>query len=92
MGESSYLYVSVVSQGRMEVQVPDRVEKGKTIEAIVKMYDSNDELLRLDEDLQFYELHEDIFNSNILKVQLGSQKNLDIGEIRYYAQSVVAYD
>lgn len=66
-------------------QVPDRVEKTKTIEAIVKLYDSLDNLMVLDlNNLQIYELHEDVFNANILSVKLGQQINLNVGEIRYF--------
>lgn len=84
MTESSYLHVSVVSIGRIEVQVPDRVEKTKSIEAIVRLFDSMDNLLELDHNnLEIYELHEDVFNANILSVKLDHQFNLNVGEIRY---------
>lgn len=108
MTESSFLHVSVVSIGKIEVQViiikifteregeiinnfltiffqvPDRVEKTKTIEAIVKLYDSLDNLMVIDlNNLKIYELHEDIFNANILSVKLGLQHNLNVGEIRF---------
>lgn len=63
--------------------MPDRVERTKTIEAIVKVYDSNDELLVLDHtNTHIYELHEQIVNHNVLGVQLGDQFNLNVGEIR----------
>lgn len=84
MTESSYLHVSVVSIGRIDVQVPDRVEKTKSIEAIVRLFDSMDNLLVLDHsNLEIYELHEDVFNANILSVKLDHQFNLNVGEIRY---------
>lgn len=84
MTESSYLHVSVVSIGRIDVQVPDRVEKTKSIEAIVRLFDSMDNLLELDHNnLEIYELHEDVFNANILSVKLDQQFNLNVGEIRY---------
>lgn len=83
MTDSSYLHISIVSIGKIEVHVPDRVEKTKTIEAIVKLYDSMDNLLILDsKNLQIYDLHQDIFNANILNVKLGHQINLNVGEIR----------
>lgn len=84
MTESSVLNVGVVSVGRIVVQVPDRVEKTKTIEAIVRLYDSMDNLMELDlSNLDVYQLHEDVFNVNILTVKLDQhQHNLNVGEIR----------
>lgn len=70
--------------GKIEVQVSDRVEKSKTIEAIVKLYDTFDDLLALDyNNLQIYDLHEHIFNTNILGIAAGHQADLGIGEVRY---------
>lgn len=64
-------------------QVPDRVEKSKTIEAIVKLYDSLDNIMAVDvKNLQIYELREEVFNTKILSVKLGQQENLNFGEIR----------
>lgn len=34
-------------------------------------------------NLQIYELREEVFNSKILNVKLGHQENLSFGEIRY---------
>lgn len=84
MTEPSHLYVSVVSIGRIDLQTPDRVEKSKSIEAIVKLYDSNENLLTLDSNnLQLYEIHGEIFNPSMLNVKLDHQMNLGLGEVRY---------
>lgn len=85
MTDSSVLNVAVVSIGRIVVQVPDRVEKTKTIEAIVRLYDSMDNVMELDlHNLDIYQLHEDVFNANILAVKLDQQQhNLNVGEIRW---------
>lgn len=83
MTDSSLLHVSVVSIGRLELQVPDRVEKLKSIEAIVQVYDTNNNLLTIDHNnLNYYNLVEEIFNSHILSVKLGHQNNLNLGEVR----------
>lgn len=82
--ESSFLYVSVVTIGRITLHAPDWVEKTKTIDAIARLYDSNDQLLELERsDLESYELSQEIFNPNVLSVALGSQTGLGSGEIRY---------
>lgn len=61
------------------------MEKTKTIEAIVSLYDSLDSPLLLDyENLKIYELREHIWNSNILNIELGHLTNLQTGEIRYF--------
>ncbi|XP_037941866.1 nuclear pore membrane glycoprotein 210-like [Teleopsis dalmanni] len=84
MTDPAQLSISVVSIGAIVVDVPDRVERTKTVEAIVRLYDSNDNLLTIDSNnLEIYDLHDEIFNSNILSIQLGDQKNLGVGEIRY---------
>lgn len=83
MTEAAHLTVSVVSIGSIQCVMPDRVEKGKSIEAIIRLYDSNDNLMKIDNaNLQIYELYENIFNSAIVSVRLGEQSNLDLGEIR----------
>lgn len=83
MTEPITLYISIVSIGKIRVQVPDRVEKTKSIEAIVKLYDSSDNLLAIDSNrLEMYSLHETIFNKNILNLKLADQNNLNDGEIR----------
>lgn len=82
--EANRLFVSVVSVGKIEVHVPDRVQIAKSIEAIVKIYDTFEDPLNLDyASLEIYDLHEHIFNTNILNVALGDQNDLDNGEIRY---------
>lgn len=83
MTDSSVLHVSVVSIGKLELQVPDRVEKLKSIEAIVQVYDTNNNLLTIDHNnLNYYNLAEEIFNPHILSVKLGHQNNLNLGEVR----------
>lgn len=42
-----------------------------------------DNVLTVDvNNLQIYELREEVFNNKILNVKLGHQENLNIGEIR----------
>lgn len=83
MTEPAQLSISVVSIGAIRAEAPDRLERTKSIEAIVKLYDSNGNLLNIDPlNLQIYDLTEDIFNSNILSVKIGDQMDLELGEIR----------
>ncbi|XP_049546523.1 nuclear pore membrane glycoprotein 210 [Anopheles darlingi] len=82
--EPSFLYVSVVTVGKITLLVPDRVEKTKTIEAVARLYDSNDQLLDIKRDrLELYELRTEVYNPAVLSVAYGSQANLGIGEVRY---------
>lgn len=83
MNEPAHLSISVVNIGAIRAEVADRVERTKSIEAIVKLYDSHDNLLQIDPfNLHIYELSEEVFNSNILSLQLGDQLDLGVGEIR----------
>ncbi|CRK92902.1 CLUMA_CG006265, isoform A [Clunio marinus] len=87
--ESSKLHVSIVSIGRVELSSPNRVESLKTIEAIVKIFDSNNELINVDvSKLQAYKLSEKISNEKVLNVKLGHQNNLRRGEIRYIVRGL----
>lgn len=82
--EASKLHVSIVGIGRIELTSPDRVERTKTIEAIARLYDSNDQLMEIDFDnLNILRLSEKVFNEHILSIVKGSQNNLQRGEIRY---------
>lgn len=83
--DPSHLFVSVVSIGRIELKAPDRVERTKTVEAIVRLYDSLDTLLAIDQqNLDIYELRDTVFNPNRLSVTLADdQTNLNVGEVRY---------
>uniref|UniRef100_A0A182PCE7 BIG2 domain-containing protein n=1 Tax=Anopheles epiroticus TaxID=199890 RepID=A0A182PCE7_9DIPT len=82
--EPSFLHVSVVTVGRITVLSPDRVEKTKKIEAIVRLYDSNDRLLEIKRDrLELYDLRTEVYNAAILNLALGSQSQLGVGEVRY---------
>lgn len=93
MNEPAYLLISVVSIGAILVDGPDRVERSKSIEAIVKLYDSHDNPLHIDPfNLHIYELSEEVFNSNILSVQLGDQFDLNEGEIRYVVKVQIYYN
>lgn len=84
MTDPASLYIAVVSIGKIVAQLPDRVEKSKTIEAIIKLYDSIDNLLSIDsKNLNIYELHEEIFDAETISIKLGRQNDLAIGEIRY---------
>lgn len=81
--EPAHLSISVVSIGKVRVEAADRVERGKSIAAIVRLYDSHDNILQVDPfNLNIYELAEEVFNSNILSIQLGDQMDLAVGEIR----------
>jgi nuclear pore complex protein Nup210 len=82
--EAAVLEVSVVSVGRIELATPDRVEKTKQIEAIVRLFDSDGNLLNIDwNNLENYELVEDVKNQRILQMKQGHNRNLERGEIRY---------
>lgn len=82
--ESSKLEVSIVSVGRVDLFTLDRVERTRSIEAIVKLYDSNNQLVDIDRDrLDVYQLSEKIHNERTLSIRRGSQDNLQLGEIRY---------
>lgn len=85
MEEPSVLLVSVVSIGRIEVQMPDRVEKTKSIEAIVGLYDSQDNPMMLDRrDLGAYDLRQEVINPEVTAVKLdANQQEMGVGEIRY---------
>lgn len=74
------------------------MEKSKTIDAIVKLYDSMDNILAVDSnDLRSYELREEVSNNKILNVKLGQQENLNFGEIRWegetnFGQRAIIFD
>lgn len=81
--DPSILTVSVVSIGRIDVQAPERVEKTKEIEGILRLYDSQGDLIRIDHsNLGIYRLVEEILDENLLNMRLGNQDNLNTGEIR----------
>lgn len=82
--EPSKLLVSIVSVGRVELYSLERVEKSKSIEAIVKLYDSNNQFVNIDyTNLDVYQVSEKVFSEKILSITRGEQKNLQMGEIRY---------
>ncbi|XP_067631860.1 nuclear pore membrane glycoprotein 210 [Eurosta solidaginis] len=84
MTEPAHLSISVVTIASIRVEAADRVERTKSIEAIVKLYDSNDNLLQIDPfNLHIYELSEEIFNADLLSVTLGEQIDLNEGEVKY---------
>lgn len=80
----NHLHVSVVSVGKIAVQVSDRVQIGQSIDALVTLYDTFDDPLNLDySTLSIYDLHEHIYNTNILHVTVGDQTGVGRGEVRY---------
>uniref|UniRef100_A0A1B0DJU9 Nuclear pore membrane glycoprotein 210 n=1 Tax=Phlebotomus papatasi TaxID=29031 RepID=A0A1B0DJU9_PHLPP len=82
--EANFLLISVVSIGRIDIKMPDRVERTKSIEAIVTLFDSNDRILVIDhKNLPIYELTEEIFHPHLVTLRLGRQTNVSPGEIRY---------
>lgn len=82
--EPSRLEVSIVSVGHVELSSPDRVEKSKSIEAIAKLFDSNNHLVDVDHSkIDVYQLSEKVFSERILTLKRGHQENLQRGEIRY---------
>lgn len=82
--DTAKLHVAIVSVGRIELATLDRVEIGKSVEARVTLFDSNNQLINIDfEKLPVYQLSEKIFNERTLLVALGRQNNLKRGEIRY---------
>ncbi|EDW34958.1 GL20049 [Drosophila persimilis] len=84
MNEPSHLSISVVGIGSISVVSMDRVERANSIEAIVQLFDTNDNELHVDPSyLAVYDLSEVVFNPNILNVRLDMQHNLRPGQIRY---------
>lgn len=82
--ELSRLHVSIVAVGRVDLSSPDRVERTKFIEAIAKLYDSNNHLVEINSNhLDVYQLNEKIFSESILSIKRGHQDNLQLGEVRY---------
>lgn len=82
--EPARLHVSIVSVNRIELATLDRVEKGKTIEARVKLIDSNNQPLKVDfSKIDVYHISEKIFNERTLGMKQGDQSQLNKGEIRY---------
>lgn len=82
--DPSKLNVAIVAVKHVELSSPDRVEVSKAIEAIVKLYDSNNQLVNIDfSNIGIYQMSEKVFIDNILTMKLGSQENLQRGEIRY---------
>ncbi|EDW49535.1 GM16521 [Drosophila sechellia] len=84
MNEPSHLSISVVGIGAIEVASMDRLERTTRIEAIVKLFDTNDNLLLVDRSkLSAYDLSEVVADQSIVSVRLGDQENVGPGEIRY---------
>lgn len=84
MNEPAHLSISVVGIGSISVLALDRVERTNSIEAIVRLFDTNDNLLHIDSDmLSVYQLSELVFDPTVLSVRLDEQHNLGVGEIRY---------
>ncbi|XP_017061137.1 nuclear pore membrane glycoprotein 210 [Drosophila ficusphila] len=82
--EPSHLSISVVGIGAIEVTSMDRLERTTRIEAIVRLFDTNDNPLEVDRSsLSVYDLSEEVLDQSILSVRLGEQQNLRSGEIRY---------
>lgn len=87
--EASIMTATVVSIGRIEIEAPDLVEKSKSIEAIVKLFDSNDNLIEIDhENMAIYELSEDVLDTNVLSVKVQHKNNLNEGEVRFVITGV----
>lgn len=82
--EPSLLHVSVVSLGRIEVRVPDRVQITRSIEAIVRLFDSAEQPMLLDaRNLAPYDLHVAVHAADVADVKLAAQQtDLNVGEIR----------
>ncbi|XP_060653588.1 nuclear pore membrane glycoprotein 210 [Drosophila nasuta] len=84
MNDPAYLSISVVGIGAIRVESLDRVERTNSIEAIVRLYDTNDNLLHIDSNmLSVYQLTELVYDPTILSIKLDEQHNLGIGRIRY---------
>lgn len=51
----------------------------------MRLYDSHENALAIDyKNLEIYELHQHIWNPNVLNMELGHLSDLDAGEIRYF--------
>ncbi|EDV59867.1 uncharacterized protein Dere_GG23181 [Drosophila erecta] len=84
VNEPSHLSISVVGIGAIKVASMDRLERTTRIEAIVRLFDTNENLLLVDRSkLSAYDLSEVVLDQSVLSVRLGEQENLGPGEIRY---------
>lgn len=82
--EPSHLSISIVGIGTIQVASMDRLERTARIDAIVRLLDTNDNLLLIDHNrLGEYDLSEVVFDQSVVSVRLGDQENLRPGEIRY---------
>ncbi|KAH8272626.1 hypothetical protein KR018_010193 [Drosophila ironensis] len=83
--DPSRLSISVVGIGAIKISCMDRVERSSRIEAIVRLFDTNGNLLEIDhKKLNMYNVSELVFDPTILSIRLGEQDNLGTGEIRYF--------
>ncbi|EDW01493.1 nuclear pore membrane glycoprotein 210 [Drosophila grimshawi] len=84
MNEPAHLSISVVGIGAISVLALDRVERTNSIEAIVRLFDTNENLLHIDSDmLSVYQVTDQVFDPAILSVKLDEQHGLGVGEIRF---------
>lgn len=85
--------VSVVSVDRIELRVSDRVEQGKSIDAIVRLYSAHDALDVDYDNLNTYELAVEVLNTDVLVMELvDDQRHLQRGEIRFRVTGLVVGD
>ncbi|KAJ8960331.1 hypothetical protein NQ318_004065 [Aromia moschata] len=84
------LLVSVVSVGIVRVDMPDKVEIGKCIPAIVRLYDENDNLMSIP-DPNMIDLRPDFENkiANIQRTEEAATESWGVGEIHYTITGVV---
>lgn len=84
--------MSVVSLGRIEVRIPDRVQITRSIEAIVRLYDSAEQPMPLDaSNLAPYDLHVAAHAPDVAEVKLATlQTDLHVGEIRLVKRGFTA--
>ncbi|KAJ8968307.1 hypothetical protein NQ314_002368 [Rhamnusium bicolor] len=87
------LLVSVISVGIIRVEMADKVEVGKCIPCIVRLYDENDNLMVIPEP-GMIDLRPDFENkiANIQRIEQTPLKKWGVGEIHYTITGVVVGD
>ncbi|KAJ8985935.1 hypothetical protein NQ317_010692 [Molorchus minor] len=87
------LLISIVSVGIIRVEMPDKVEIGRCIPAVVRLYDENDNLMSIP-DPSMIDLRPE-FENKIANIQRMEQTSTDpwgVGEVHYTITGVIVGD
>lgn len=85
--QPAVLEVKVFSIGSVKLDVAEKVEKGKSIPAVVCLYDESGLKLRTVPNIDLIHL-KPLAESNIIKVKLFQEKNQFPGELKYLVSGV----